>query len=175
MIAKQLAEQGGRLLATADDIERYLARPEAALLLMDDFDEYITQEGASALMFHLLNAAQNAAARLVIFAKQAPTQMDIAIPDLHSRMGTFEVLEIGAPDDTLILQLLAQGFSERGVFVKADVLTFLAARLGRDYADIQDAIAELDHAARRDKSKINKALVRAYLEERAQEEQEVEE
>ncbi len=164
LIAKQLIAQTVRPLQDVAAINAYLSAPERAPLLIDDFDQFIEQEGAEDLVFHLLNSAQNAGARLVIFTKTAPNILNIELADLRSRVGTFEVMEIYSPDDDLVLQLLAQGFAQRGVFVKADVLAYLAARLDREYADISRAISALDHMARRDKSKISKALVRVFLE-----------
>ncbi len=162
-MAQSLIHSGTAAVGTAEGSQKLMSGHHADLLVIDNFKRFIASEGAEEAFFHLLNRTQETGQKVVIFARVRLDEIDIELPDLRSRLGTFEQFEIGMPDDRMVMQLLAKGFEQRGILVKPDVLEYLSKRVGRSYEEINAAINTLDQTAMRDQGKVNKARARAYL------------
>ncbi len=163
-IAHSLLLSGAAAVGTAQGTSKLISGAQAPMLIIDNFARFIAEEGAEEAFFHLLNRTAQTGQKVVIFTRQRLDELEIHLADLRSRLGTFESFEIAPPDDVMVLQLIAKGFQERGLIVQPDVIDYLAKRIERSYQAIANAVAALDEMAMRDKGKVNKARVRAYLE-----------
>ncbi|MBV7257037.1 chromosomal replication initiator DnaA [Pacificimonas sp. WHA3] len=113
-----------------------------ALSLVEDVDRGRDETA----LFHQCNRARNGGAALLMTARTPPAQWDIGLPDLASRLRALPLIEIGAPDDMLIPELLAKALAARGLVPQPEVIAYVAPRLERRYAAIRDAAATLDVA-----------------------------
>ncbi len=164
ILARQLLMAGGASVGTAEGTSKLMSGSSAPLLVIDNFTRFIAGEGAEEAFFHLLNRTAETGQKVAIFSRHALDDIDIALPDLRSRLGTFEVLRIGLPDDAMVSQIIAKAFDERGVRVSPDVIDYLSKRVERSYEAIHKAVEALDVSALQDKGKVHKARVRQYLE-----------
>lgn len=112
-------------------------------IALDDADAV----GEETALLHLLNAAGEAALPVLLAARTPPARWPLRLPDLASRLRAITAVEIGAPEDTLLRQLLARLFADRLLHPPEDLLNWLLFRLPRSAAAMHDAVARLDAAA----------------------------
>ena len=65
-------------------------------------------------LFHRWNRAQETGTPLLLVANAAPGGWAIRLPDLASRLGAAQHLEIGTPDDAMLADLIAAHAEQRG-------------------------------------------------------------
>ncbi len=114
-------------------------------LAVDDAD-LATDETA---LFHLLNAAREAALPVLLAARTPPARWDITLPDLASRLRAVTAVEIGTPEDSLLHALLARLLADRQLAVPAALQDWMLLRLPRTAAALREAVARLDADGRR--------------------------
>ena len=113
-------------------------------LAIDDADAALEEPEA---FLHLLNRlAESRIASLLAF-RDAPSRLDLALPDLSSRLRAILAIGIGAPDDELLDALFARLLAERQLAVPPLVLRYLRDRLPREPAAIREAARRLDLAS----------------------------
>ena len=95
-------------------------------------------------LLHLYNLLQERGAFFLLAARVPPRQLLISLPDLRSRLLAAPVVRILPPDDGLLVAVMAKLFSDRQVLVGQDVLSFLAARIERSFAAVEQIVNRLD-------------------------------
>lgn len=113
-------------------------------IALEDVDGPVLDQTA---LFHLLNAARGAGARILMTARTAPEHWPIVTADLRSRLRTAIPVEIGPPDEALLAAILMKQFVDRGLDVEVGVLDFLLARMERSYAAASRLAAAVDRRA----------------------------
>lgn len=114
-------------------------------------------------LFHLINRRKASGVPLLLTAQAAPARWGVQLPDLASRLATFNVVEIGLPDDALITALFLKHFADRQLQVDPAVIDFLAKRIERSFDAVHDAVARLDLLALNEGRAITIPLVRRAL------------
>lgn len=114
-------------------------------------------------IFHAWNTAQETRTPLLIVALQAPTIWQVRLPDLRSRLAATPVIEIEAPDSSLIEALLFKLLAKRGLALPTDVATYIATRLERSYLTVLRAVDALDAASLSRKRGLTIPLARDVL------------
>jgi len=117
-------------------------------------------------LFHLLNIAE-AGASVLITARMPPRAWENDLPDLRSRLNALRVVEVAAPDDTVLVKLLEKFFRERSIRPEADVIPYLVRRIERSSTAAYDIVERIDEAADQQSRGITRALAREVL-DRAQ-------
>jgi len=97
-------------------------------------------------IFHAWNQAQETRRPLLIVADAPPPSWEVALPDLRSRLAATPRIEIGAPDDALIADLIVKLLGDRGIAVPPDVAEFIVPRIERSYVAVQQVVDSLDRA-----------------------------
>ncbi len=110
-------------------------------------------------LFHLWNKAQQAARPLLLAAHVLPVQWGMKLPDLKSRIGASQILELGPPDDPMRAGLLHKLLALRGLAISDSLVDFALVRLERSYAAIQGLAREIDRLSLERKSPIGQRLV----------------
>ncbi|SKB55619.1 HdaA/DnaA family protein [Sphingopyxis flava] len=114
-------------------------------------------------MFHAWNAAQASGVPLLIIADAPPTEWEIALPDLASRLRAVPVLTIGEPDDCLARDLIEALFAQRGMAIAPEVSSYIVPRMERSYAMIHRIVAALDAASLEQGRRVGVRLARETL------------
>src|SRR4030095_4752282 len=70
---------------------------------------------------------------LVMITDEVPPAWTPRLPDLKTRLAVTPVTRINHPDDQLFGALIQLLFADRGLYIPADALRFMAERLHRDY------------------------------------------
>jgi len=115
--------------------------PPAASLWIIDATESARDEQ---ILFHWINAARETGARLALAGAEGHF---FSLPDLQSRMLSFERLSLPAPDKELLEAILAERFAARQMRVSSAALRYIAARLDRRYDAPENAARALDAAS----------------------------
>lgn len=115
-------------------------------------------------LFHFLNFVKESGAALLMTARRLPSQADVALPDLLSRLRRAPIVEIGAPDDELIRAVLEKLFRDRQLSVEASLVEFVALRLERSLDAARDFVRMLDREALARGRRVTRALAGEILE-----------
>jgi chromosomal replication initiation ATPase DnaA len=132
--------------------------------LRQDADVIDDAEGqAEVAVFHAWNRARESERPLLIVASARPPEWAVTLPDLRSRLGASEALEIGPPDDALARSLVARAFERRALAAEPALVEWLVARAERSHAGLMGAVAALDRASMERRRRPSIALAREVL------------
>lgn len=148
---------GARRFTPGDDVSALAGAP----VLVEDAD----RAGDEAL-FHLINRAADDGG-LLLTSRTRPTAWRSALPDLRSRLNALTVVEIGEPDDALLIAVLEALFRERLRKPLPELYDYLLRRMPRSVAAAREMVRLLDAAAGEQARPLNRALAREVLDETA--------
>lgn len=114
-------------------------------------------------LFHLFNMVVERRGSLVILSRVPPTRLDIALPDLASRLATLPVATIGLPDEALLAGVLAKHFADRQVEVRDGVIAYLVNRMERSFDAAERLADRMDRAALEGDGKISMRVARQVM------------
>jgi chromosomal replication initiation ATPase DnaA len=157
MLRAAAAERGWRLLH-GPELTEALALADAPGTALDE-----AEAASEPALFHLINRSAEAAAPLLLAAREAPARWPVALPDLASRLRATLAVGIAAPTGALLGALLAKHLADRQLRVGPDVHAYLLARIPREAAAIAAAVAALDAAALAGGGAITRPLARLVL------------
>jgi hypothetical protein len=115
-------------------------------------------------LFNAWNRAQDTNVPLLLVSRWQPGEWNIVLPDLQSRLGAALILEITAPDDAMIEQLLQKQLTDRGAAISIDALSYVQRRIERSYAGIEKFARAANAVALAENAPVNLALVKKVLE-----------
>lgn len=112
--------------------------------LVEDAD----REANEMELFRLLErTASGEAAALLLTARRRPAEWNVAMPDLASRLRALPFVEIAAPDDAALSQILRKLLRDRHLRVQDRVIDYVVRRIERSAAAARRAAEMLDQAA----------------------------
>lgn len=115
-------------------------------------------------LFHAWNAAQAEQRPLFMVVERAPPAWAVRLPDLRSRLGASVLAQIGAPDDALAHDLLAQLLERHELVAQPDLLAWIVRRIERSHlAILRTAEALEEDASRRGNRRLSIPAARATL------------
>jgi DnaA regulatory inactivator Hda len=121
------------------------------------------QGWAEDALLHLYNRLREAGGHLLIVSEMPPARWPVALPDLASRLASIPAVALAAPDDDLLVAVMAKQFADRGLEVNEDVLRYVASRVERSFAAAADVVARIDRAALAQQRRVTLALARECL------------
>ena len=136
---------------------------DAPAFIIEDAASWIGDRDREEALFHVYNRCFSSGEKLLISARTFPSHWDFKIADLASRLKASAVAEIGPPDDSLLMAILAKLFADRQVRVAPGVFEYVIPRIERTFAAIQDFVAAADNLALKDKRQITIPLARQVL------------
>jgi chromosomal replication initiation ATPase DnaA len=153
------AARHGAPIVAADDVREtspLAAGPAFAI----DAAESVADEVA---LFHLLNAAREAGAPVLLAARTPPGRWPVRLPDLASRLRAITAVEIGPPEESLLRALLVRLLADRQLAVSPELQEWLLRRLPRTPATLRQAVALLDRATLAAGGRISRTLAAREL------------
>ncbi|MCF6320857.1 MAG: DnaA/Hda family protein [Rhizobiaceae bacterium] len=137
-------------------------RENKRALLLEDADGSDIEENA---LFHILNAKRSANASIVITSRNWPSDWNIELADLSSRLRAAQLVEIGEPDDELLSAVLYKLFADRQLQVDLNVVEYLVVRMERSLEAANQIVARMDAVALAQKRNITRKLAAKILTE----------
>lgn len=113
-------------------------------------------------LFNAWNRAQENAPLLLV-SRWSPAEWEISLPDLRSRLGAALAVEIGAPDDELVEQLIQKHLADRGAAIGLEALNYVKRRINRSHAAIEKFARDANALALSENAPINLTLVKKIL------------
>jgi DnaA regulatory inactivator Hda len=114
-------------------------------------------------LLHLYNRLREAGGHLLIVSETPPARWPVALPDLASRLASIPAVALAAPDDDLLVAVMAKQFADRGLEVNEDVLRYVVSRVERSFAAAADVVTRIDRAALAQQRKVTLALAREII------------
>ncbi len=111
--------------------------------LWDDADRAASEE----TLFHAWNEAIEARRPLLLTARSAPADWNLALPDLRSRLVATPQVRIGAPDDALLRHVFDKQWKDRGLQAPPEVSQYVLSRIERSFEAVARAVLLLDRAS----------------------------
>lgn len=142
-----------------DDLERL------DLLCLDDVQAIAGDGIWETALFYAFNRLRDAGKRLVIAADNAPAQLPIALPDLHSRLAWGLVLRLQPLADEDKLAALTQRARHLGMTLSPAVGQYLLAHCTRDLPALWQLLDELDRATLAAQRKLTIPFLKTYLQQ----------
>jgi chromosomal replication initiation ATPase DnaA len=141
------------------DIAAAAGRP----VLLEDADRGASTEG----LFHLINLAAREGGGLLLTARTRPAGWRADLPDLRSRLNALTVVEIAAPDDTVLEGVLRRFFRLHHITPPEAVYPYLLTRMNRSIPDAAEVVRRLNEAGEAGFAPVTRALARQILDERS--------
>lgn len=120
---------------------------ELDFVCLDDFERVAGIPEWERAVFRLYTALDDSGGRLLIAAEVAPTNLQISLRDLASRLAAstlFRIHELMDDEREAALRLRA---TQMGLELPAEVAQYMLRRLPRDMASLCDALDRLDRAS----------------------------
>jgi hypothetical protein len=95
-------------------------------------------------LFHRWNRAQESGKPLLLVSNSAEGAWRISLPDLASRVGAALHMEISAPDDFMVAELIALHAELRGLVLDNSAAAYLVPRCERSHLGVERLVAEID-------------------------------
>jgi chromosomal replication initiation ATPase DnaA len=138
-----------------------ISQPPTQPVLIEDIDQGIADE----TLFHLINVAGRSGGALLLTARSRPAAWITDLPDLRSRLNAMPVVEIEAPDDTVLEGVLRKFFRDRNIRPPEGVYPYLLSRMNRSIPEAQEIVRRLDEAGDDGFRPVTRVLARQILEE----------
>lgn len=155
------ARAGGSVIAADKLDEAMVAAAEAGgALAIEDVDRGIAGER---ILFHLFNLARETRLSLLLTMRVAPGEIEIALPDLRSRMRATAFVAIEPPDEPLLKALLVKLFSDRQLRVTPKLIDYIALHMERSAEGAARVVAEIDRIALETRRNVGHGVAREAL------------
>ncbi|MFQ3623938.1 MAG: DnaA/Hda family protein [Acetobacteraceae bacterium] len=159
--------RAGAALVPADS----LAAGEAPALLgaarhalIEDADRAGRGRESERTLLHLLNLVAEEGGTALLTGREPPSRWPIGLPDLRSRLLAGGAVGISAPDEALLIAVLAKGLADRQLALDPEVGHYLVRRLPRSFAAMAEAARRLDALALAEGRRIGRALAARIVE-----------
>ncbi|WP_176085514.1 DnaA regulatory inactivator HdaA [Martelella sp. HB161492] len=133
----------------------------AKAFLVEDADRIGIDETA---LFHLINTVRQHQSHLLLTARGMPSSWKVKLPDLRSRLAGATIVEIGAPDDVLLWQVVFKLFADRQIEVDDRVVAYIIARMERSLEAARLIVEAIDRYALAKGRRITRSLVAEVME-----------
>jgi chromosomal replication initiation ATPase DnaA len=135
----------------------------SGLVCVENLHAIVGNRSAEEKLFHLHNVQGENGRALLMTGQGAPSSWAFALPDLASRVQGSHLVQLGAPDDTLLAAVLLKQCGDRQMQVEPGVVEFILRRAERSFVGMRDLVAVLDRVSLQRKKPIGQRLVREIL------------
>ena len=151
------------LAASAGRLQQALGGQSSALVCIDGLDVVAGQVEDEVALFHFHNAARQAGARLIYSAREMPSALAWALPDLASRLEQCTRLALEPLDEAGRRAVLRERAGRRGMELDDAVLDYLFRRVGRDLGSLTALLDRIDRASLAAQRRITVPFLRGVL------------
>ncbi|TZF91591.1 DnaA regulatory inactivator Hda [Cognatilysobacter lacus] len=117
------------------------------LVAIDDLDAIAGNRADEVALFDFHNRARAGGANVIYAGTARPDALELALPDLRSRLGQCVGLALQPLDDDSRREVLRQRAQRRGLAIDEAALDWLLRRVGRDLGSLAQLFDRLDREA----------------------------
>jgi chromosomal replication initiation ATPase DnaA len=114
-------------------------------------------------LFHLHNIQAEQGRPLLMTGQGAPSAWPFVLPDLASRVQGSHLVQLGAPDDTLLAAVLLKQWADRQLQVEPGVVDYILRYGERSLAGMRRLTARLDQISLQRKKPVGQGMVREVI------------
>jgi DnaA family protein len=114
-------------------------------------------------LFRVFNGLRDRGGRLLVSADRAPAALELALPDLRSRLGWGLVLRIAPLSDADKERLLVQSAARRGMELSPEAARYLVSRNRRDIPSLLETLDRLDQLSLEARRRLTIPFIRRHL------------
>ncbi len=168
--ASRAADSDGHTVAyipldRADELapEMLANMEQMELVCLDDIHSIAGIKVWEEALFHLFNRTREQATNLIITANCGPSSLNIALPDLVSRLASGTSYRLIALDDETKLDLLIDRAAQRGMDLSPDIASYILKNYSRDTAALLALVEQLDQASLAAQRKLTIPFIRTLI------------
>ncbi|MEO6155101.1 MAG: DnaA regulatory inactivator Hda [Thermomonas sp.] len=135
----------------------------ADLVALDDLEAMSSMHDDEVALFDLHNRLRDAGVGLLYAAISAPALLQVALPDLRSRLAQCTLVPLRALDDAGRAAVLRQRAASRGLAFDDAALDWLLTRCSRDLSDLAAMFDRIDQASLAAQRRITVPFLRQVL------------
>lgn len=136
---------------------------EMDALWIDDVDSVCAEADWCVALLRLLDQLRGGNRRIALTASTTPEHLQVARPDLRTRLSQCLVLGLKSLDDEQRAELLRLRAHQRGLMIPDDVVRWLLNTQARDTGSLLDILDTLDRASLTAKRRLTLPLAQAAL------------
>ncbi len=136
------------------------------LVAIDDLHLVSADPHWAEALFHLINRCRHGGCRLLLASRESPHGVDVALPDLASRLSWGPVFHLDPLGDSELLAFVFDRARRRGMQLPAEVAGYLVKHLPRDIRYLEKLIELLDEEALAAKRKVTLPLLKQVVAQR---------
>ena len=140
-----------------DDIE------QMGLICLDDIHTIAGNQPWEEALFHLFNRAKEQGTNLIITSDSSPSNLQIHLPDLVSRLASGTGYRLVPLDDTAKIRLLTDKADERGMELSPETASYILKNYSRNISSLLNFLDQLDRASLAAQRKLTIPFVRDLL------------
>lgn len=137
--------------------------------ILDDADALFQKEGSESVnedrIFHFYNLVKEKGADLLICSHRPPTQWNVKLPDLRSRLTTILSISVNSPDEDALRAVLFKLCSELGMSLSPEVADYILRRVERSFENVRTFVNILNQNTLSTHRQLTLGLVREILNE----------
>lgn len=133
------------------------------LVCLDDINAIEGNSEWESALFDLYNNMKLENKSLVIFSSSAPSQLQIQLADLSSRLSAMEIYKILSLDDQQKLAFFQRRAANRGIELSEEVARYILTRQSRSVSDLIELLALIDHSSIALKRKVTIPLIKEII------------
>ena len=154
---------GATLLSEAELRGGILPEPaEGSAWIVEGADQLLDSDTQEPLL-HLYNSVRECGGGLLLTGRTPASRWPTGLKDLSSRLRSIPAIEIGPPDDNLMVALLVKLFADRQLRVDDKVLSYMLSRMERSFEAARLLVAEIDRVSLAEGRKISRPLISKIL------------
>jgi chromosomal replication initiation ATPase DnaA len=134
---------------------------QTGALAIEDLDRGIANER---IFFHLLNLTKEKGHALLATSRTAPGDLDVALPDLRSRLRALPMVRIDPPDDEILKAVLVKLFTDRQLTPEPHIISHLALHMERSFEAASKVVEACDQLALARQRSVTRAIAAEALE-----------
>lgn len=132
---------------------------ENRCLIIEDIYKYKSEK----LLLHIYNMMIERNHNFMFTSKISITNINFKLLDLKSRLLSMPQINIGLPDDELLISLLMKNFSDKGVLVESEVISYLIKRIDRSFESIIEMTSKINTLSLENSKKITIPFIKKVL------------
>ena len=133
------------------------------LICLDDLDAVTSNRDWALALLRLLDQRHTQGTAVVIASATPPDRMEIALPDLRTRLMRAAIFGLKPLTDEDRTQLLRERAQARGLDLSPEVSRWLLTQLARDTGSLLAALEQLDRASLSAKRRLTLPFVQTVL------------
>ncbi|MHA7879472.1 MAG: DnaA regulatory inactivator Hda [Saccharospirillum sp.] len=145
---------GPQALDNLDDVDA---------LALDDIDAIAGKADWEEALFHLYNRLRDSGRLLLVTSHASPLHLDIALPDLKSRLGWGLTFQIQPLNDEQKTDWLIWKARRRGLVLEPDVAAFVINRAARSMQALVETFEALDQRSLAEQRRLTIPFVKQVL------------